>query len=55
MSAEPLRVSEAARQLGISTRQLLDLINDRKINYVMVDGIAHIPVDALNDYQSKAS
>jgi excisionase family DNA binding protein len=55
MSAEPLRASEAARQLGIPTRELMQLIHDRKIRYVMIDGIAHVPVDALTEYRSKAS
>jgi hypothetical protein len=31
MSAEPLRASEAARRLGITTRELMELIHDRKI------------------------
>jgi excisionase family DNA binding protein len=52
---EPLRASEAARRLDISTRELMQLIHDRKIRYVMVDGIAHVPEDALAEYQSKAS
>lgn len=55
MAAEPLRVSEAARRLGISTRELLVLIRDHEIRYVMVDGIAHVPVDALEEYRAKAS
>ena len=55
MSAEPLRASEAARRLGISTRELMQLIHDRKIRYVMVDGIAHVPAEALTEYRSKAS
>ena len=55
MSAEPLRASEAARHLGISTRELLVLVRARKIRYVMIDGIAHVPVDALDEYRSKAS
>jgi hypothetical protein len=33
----------------------MQLIHDRKIRYVMVDGIAHVPADALAEYQSKAS
>ena len=42
MAAEPLRVSDAARRLGIATRDLLALIREQKIRYVMVDGIAHV-------------
>ncbi len=55
MATEPLRVTQAARRLGITTRQVLELVHARKIRYVMVDGIAHIPQDALTEYQAKAS
>lgn len=55
MSNDPLRASEAARRLGISTRDLLVLLREHKIRYVMVDGIAHVPVDALDEYRAKAS
>ncbi|MCU1460344.1 MAG: hypothetical protein JWO37_419 [Acidimicrobiales bacterium] len=55
MAADPLRASEAARRLGMPTRDLLVLIREHKIRYVMVDGIAHIPVDALEEYRAKAS
>jgi excisionase family DNA binding protein len=55
VDADILRASEAARRLGISTMELLRLVHDRRIRYVMVDGIAHIPIDALEEYQAKAS
>jgi excisionase family DNA binding protein len=55
MSVEPLRASEAARRLGISTKELLGLVHERKIRYVMADGIAHIPVDAFDEFRAKAS
>jgi excisionase family DNA binding protein len=55
MAAEPLRATEAARRLGITTKDLLRLVHERKIRYVMVDGIAHIPIDAIDEYRSKAS
>jgi excisionase family DNA binding protein len=55
MSAEPLRATEAARRLGISTRDLLRLIHEREIGYVMVDGIAHVPVEAIEEYRARAS
>src|SRR5689334_14379292 len=47
MSVKPLRAKEAARQLGISTRELVRLVYHRQIRFVMVRGIAHIPEDAL--------
>jgi excisionase family DNA binding protein len=54
MSKELLRVTEAARRLGIPTRELLRLIHDREIRYVMVDGIAHVPEDAVLEYRPHA-
>ncbi len=55
MSDAPLRVSEAARQLGIPTRELLALIHGRRIDYVMQDGIAHVPADAIEGYRARGS
>ena len=55
MPAELLRASEAARRLGMPTKDLLRLVYDRKIRFVMVDGIAQIPVDALEEYRTQAS
>jgi len=55
MSVDLLRASEAARHLGIPTKDLLGLVHSRRIRYVMVDGIAHVPVDALDEFRDKAS
>ena len=33
----------------------MQLIHERKIRYVMVDGIAHVPPEAIGEYRSKAS
>jgi excisionase family DNA binding protein len=55
MSDSPLRVSEAARRLGIPTREILVLVRERKIGHVMRDGIAHIPASALDEYRARAS
>ena len=55
MSDELLRASEAARRLDISTKDLLGLVHERKIRYVMVDGIAHVSVEALDELRAKAS
>lgn len=52
---EPLRAAQAARKLGIPTKELLRLVHERKIRYVLVDGIAHIPTDAVEEYQARAS
>lgn len=55
MADELLRASEAARRLDMPTKELLRLVHERKIRYVMVKGIAHIPDDAVEEYQAKAS
>jgi excisionase family DNA binding protein len=55
MPAEALRATEAARRLGIPTKDLLRLIHDRKIRYVMIDGIAHVPADAIDDYRTRVA
>jgi len=55
MALEPLRATEAARRLGMPTRELLQLILERKIRYVMVNGIAHVPPDAIDEYRAEAS
>jgi len=54
MVPDPLRASVAARRLGMPTRQLVQLIYDREIRYVMVDGIAHVPEDAIEEYRARA-
>jgi hypothetical protein len=38
----------------MSTRELLRLVVQRDIRYVMVRGIPHIPLEALDEYQAKA-
>jgi len=55
MASELLRASEGARRLGVPTRELLRIIHDRQIRYVMVKGTAHVPDDALEEYRAKAS
>ena len=55
MSAELLRATEAARRLDIPTKELLRLVHRREIRYVMVDGIAHVPEGALDDYRTTMS
>jgi len=55
MTAQPLIAAEAARRLEMPTKELLRLVYERKIRYVMVDGIAHIPEDALDEYRRQAA
>ena len=52
---QPLRAAQAAPRLGITTKDLLPLVYERRIRYVMVHGIAHSPIDAVEEYRSKAS
>jgi len=37
------------------TKDLLRLIHERKIRYVMVRGIAHVPEDAIEEYRRATS
>lgn len=55
MAVEQLRASEAARRLGMPMKDLLRLVYERKIRYVMMQGIAHVPDDAVEEYRAKAS
>lgn len=55
MAVELLRAPEAARRLGMPTTELLRLVYERRIRYVMVDGIAHVPGDAIDEYRAAAS
>jgi excisionase family DNA binding protein len=55
MTIELLRASEAARRLDVSTKELLRLVLSRAIRYEMVNGIAHIPSDAVDEYRARAS
>ena len=54
MAAEPLIAAEAARQLDLPIKELLRLVYERQIRYVMIDGIAHIPEDAVEEYRDNA-
>lgn len=54
MTTELLRAPEAARRLEIPTKDLLRLIYERKIRYVMVEGIAHVPGDAIEEFRATA-
>jgi len=52
--SEPLIAAEAARRLEMPIKELLRLTVDRKIRYVVVDGIAHYTEDALDEYRRTA-
>ena len=53
MPNEPLRATEAARRLGITTREVLVLMREQRIRYVMIDGIAHVPVESIEQYRRR--
>ncbi len=55
MPTEPLIATEAARRLELPTKELLRLVYERKIRYVMLNGIAHIPEDAIDAYRRQAA
>jgi len=52
MAERALRAPEAARRLNLSTKDVLRLIYDRKIRYIMVEGIAHVPETAIDEYRA---
>lgn len=53
MAAELFTASEGVRRLGVPTKELLRLVRNREIRYVMVRGSAHIPDHALDEYELK--
>jgi hypothetical protein len=53
MPDSALRATEAARRLQMPTKELLRLVQTKQIRYVMVDGIAHVPEDAVEEYRSR--
>jgi hypothetical protein len=50
-----VRAAQAARQLGIPGNELPRLVYDRNIRYVVLDAIAHIPAEAIAEYQAERS
>lgn len=50
-----LRARDAALRLDMPLKELLRLTVHRKIRYVMVDGIAHYTVDAIEDYRRQTA
>jgi excisionase family DNA binding protein len=53
LATDLLKASETARRLGIPTKELLRLIHERKIRFVMVKGI--VPDDAIEEFPAKTS
>ncbi len=46
-----LTLAEAARASGIAGIELAQAVVERRIGVVMVEGIAHIPEDALEEFR----
>lgn len=55
MAVEILGMAEAARRLGMTTREVVQLVYDGQIGYVLVDGIPRIPDNVVEDYSRQAS
>ena len=53
MAAELLSPTEAARRLGISTRQIVRLMYYRRIRYAVRKGLPHVPADAIDEYRNR--
>jgi hypothetical protein len=47
-----LTIVEAARRLEVEGVELIQAMREHRIRYVMVQGIAHIPEDALDEYRA---
>lgn len=50
-----LTIVEAARRLDVEGVELIQAMRERRIRYIMVQGIAHIPEDALDEYRALRS
>jgi hypothetical protein len=55
MTTDLLRAPEAARRLEMPTKDLLRLVVERKIRYVIVRGMVHFSPDSLDEYRAAAS
>lgn len=53
MPAEILRLSEAARRLGVSTLTIVKMVTRRQIEYVLVDGVARIPATVVEEMKAR--
>lgn len=53
MTAELLRATEVGRRLGISTREVVGLLYERQIRFVLHRGIPHVPADAVEEFRNR--
>lgn len=50
-----LTITEASQRLGVDGKDLIRAMREGRIRYLMVEGIAHIPEDALEEFRQLAS
>ena len=50
-----LTITEASQRLGVDGKDLIRAMREGWLRYVMVEGIAHIPEDALEEFRQLAS
>ena len=51
MDERPVTIDAAAERLGISSVEVLHLMRDGALRYVLVDGVPRVPVDAIEEYR----
>jgi hypothetical protein len=44
-------MAEAGERLGVSTREIVQAVYDRRLRHVIVHGIPYVPQDALEEYR----
>ena len=49
-----LTITEASQRLGVDGKDLIRALREGRIRYVTVEGIAHIPEDALQEFRQLA-
>ena len=53
MPSEMLRLAEAAKRLGLSTHDIVQMVHNRTIDYVLVDGVARIPDTVVEELRQR--
>jgi hypothetical protein len=49
-----LTITEASQRIGVDAKDLIRAMSEGRIRYVMVQGIAHLPEDALEEFGTLA-
>lgn len=53
MPVEILRLAEAARRLGVSTFEIVQMVTQRQIDYVLVDGVPRVPETVIRELRER--